>query len=64
MAIDWTKIFKKYRGFWIALDKDESTVISANKTAKIAFKEAREKGFKNPIMTRVPEDLKSYVGIL
>ncbi len=42
MAIDWTKICKKYKGLWIGLKHDEKTVVAAGKTVK----EVMEK-FKN-----------------
>jgi len=62
MAIDWTKIYKKYRGFWVALKNDEITVIGSGKTAKEAFEMARKKGHEKPILTRMPEELVTYVG--
>ena len=64
MAIDWTKIYKKYRGLWVALAKDEQTVIASHKTARKAFEDAKQKGHKHPILARVPEDNKAYVGNL
>lgn len=64
MAKDWTKIQKKYKGLWVALQKDEITVISAAKSLKEAILEAHKKGFGEPIMTRMPEKLITYVGIL
>ncbi len=62
MPIDWTKIYKKYKGQWIALKKDEKTVVGNGKTAKQAFEKAQKKGYKNPILTRMPEKLITYVG--
>ena len=62
MAIDWTKIYKKYKGLWVALEDDEETVISSGKTAQEAFEKAIKKGFKKPILTRMPEKLVTYVG--
>lgn len=62
MAIDWTKIYKKYKGLWVALEDNEKTVISAAKTAKEAWKIAREKGYEKPILFRVPTEINAYVG--
>lgn len=62
MAIDWTKIYKKYKGLWVALEDDEKTVIASGKTAKEAFLSAQEKGYEKPILTHVPEKLVGYVG--
>lgn len=64
MAKDWTKIYKKYKGLWVALAKDEVTVISSHKTARLALEKARQEGCKTPILMRVPEDLKAFVGAL
>ena len=62
MAIDWTEIYKQYKGLWIALKDDEKTVIASGKTAKQAWSRAQEKGYKKPILTRMPEKLATYVG--
>lgn len=62
MAIDWTKIYKKYKGFWVALANDETTVIANGKTAKEAWQNARKRGCDKPILTRMPRKLVSYVG--
>lgn len=62
MAIDWTKIYKQYKGFWVALKEDEKTVLASGKTAKEAWMKAIEKGYKKPILMRMPEKLATYVG--
>ncbi|OGE19672.1 hypothetical protein A3J19_02560 [Candidatus Daviesbacteria bacterium RIFCSPLOWO2_02_FULL_41_8] len=62
MAIDWTEIYKKYKGLWVALKDDEVTVISSGKTAKNAWEQAIEKGFKKPILMNVPKKLTYFVG--
>ena len=36
MAIDWTQIYEKYKGLWVALKDDEQTVISSGKTLREA----------------------------
>jgi hypothetical protein len=61
-AINWTNIYKKYRGLWVALKQDEKTVISSGKTLKEALESARGKGYENPIMTRMPQNLSAFVG--
>lgn len=62
MAIDWVKIYKEYKGSWIALKEDEKTVIASGKTAKEAWEKAKNKGYKRPILTRMPDELVAYVG--
>ena len=62
MAQDWSKIYKKYKGLWVALLDDEKKVVGSGKTAREAFDEAVKRGHKSPILSRVPEDLNAYVG--
>lgn len=62
MAIDWTNIYKKYRGQWVALKDDEKTVVASGKTAKQAWEKAQDKGYKKPIMFCVPTEIIPYVG--
>lgn len=62
MAKDWTALYKKYKGKWVALAADEITVLAVGKTAKDAFFAARKQTDKTPFLTRIPETLTSYVG--
>ena len=62
MAIDWTKIFKKYKGLWVALKTDEKTVVASGKSAKEAWDKAQKIGYKKPILTKMPPKLLPYVG--
>lgn len=62
MPINWTNLQKKYKGLWVALKKDEKTVVASGKTAKEAWNEAQREGYKKPILSRMPEKLVTYVG--
>lgn len=62
VAIDWTGIYKKYKGLWVALKDDEETVVASGKTAKEAWQNAQKSGFKKPILTRMPPKIIAYVG--
>ncbi len=62
MPIDWTKIYKKYRGLWVAMQSDEQTVVASGKTAKEAWEKAKTKGCEKPILAYMPEELATYVG--
>lgn len=62
MTKDWTKIYKKYKGFWVALAEDEETVLSYGKNALEALKKAREDGYQDPILVRMPKEITAYVG--
>jgi Family of unknown function (DUF5678) len=61
MAIDWTPIFEKYKGLWVALKEDEQTVVGSGKTLEEALEEASTNGYDEPIVTRMPNDL-TYLG--
>lgn len=62
MAIDWTKIYKKYKGRWVALKADEKTVVASGRSAKEAWDKAQKIGYKKPILTKMPPKLLPYVG--
>jgi hypothetical protein len=64
MSIDWTNIIKKYKSLWVALKDDEKTVIASGKTAKEALSNAAKKGNSNPILSRVPGKINTYIGKL
>ncbi len=62
MAIDWTNLYKEYKGQWVALEQDERTVVSFGESAREAWEKATARGHANPILSRVPEDLVTYIG--
>ncbi len=62
MAKDWTKLYRKYKGLWVALADDEETILGVGKTLKEAVQQAEKKTNKTPFLTRVPEKLTSYAG--
>ena len=64
MVKDWTKIQKKYKGLWVALANDEQTVLASGKTAKAALEAAHAKGHAKPILTRMPEEIVTFVGVI
>ncbi len=61
-AKDWTKIYKKYKGLWVALADDEMTVLGSGKKLIDALAGAYKKGNNDPIMMRVPDIFSSYTG--
>ena len=61
-AIDWIKIYKKYKGLWVALKDDEQTVISSGKTLKETAQKAKTKGFEKPIFMNVPQKVGYFAG--
>jgi hypothetical protein len=60
--IDFTSIFLKYPGKWVALKQDEKTVVSASKDAQKVYKTAILKGEKRPVLMRVPSSPAYYIG--
>jgi hypothetical protein len=54
-SIDWTKIYDRYKGLWVALADDNETVVGSGATAKEALGEARGNGFATAAITHVPE---------
>lgn len=61
-AIDWSSIYRKYKGLWVGLKDDEITVVASGKTVKEVMKKAQKKGFKHPILFRMPTKILPYVG--
>ncbi len=59
---DWSALFPRYRGQWVALGDDEVTVLAAAPTAKGALTASASKGEPKPILYRVPETLDTFVG--
>lgn len=62
--IDYSPIFKKYPGQWVALKDDERTVVTASRSANKALQEAKEEGVKEPILFKVPRKSVPYIGIV
>lgn len=61
-VIDWSGIYKKYKGLWVALAQDEKTVLASAKTARAAFEKAKRDGYSKPILTKMSPKLITYVG--
>lgn len=62
MVINWTKLYSRYKGKWVALKSDERTVVASGKSASEALMKAKEKGYEKPILTRMPINLHTVVG--
>jgi hypothetical protein len=62
MPIDWSKMYLKYKGLWVALQDDYTTVIASGPTPEAALKLAKQKGVSDPFLTRVPEKLAPFAG--
>ena len=64
MSKDWSNLYKKYKGLWVAFLDDEETVVGSGKTLKEALMQAQKKGYSEPILNRMPDTLTPYVGFL
>lgn len=63
-AINWTPIYERYKGLWVGLKDDEKTVIASGKTVKEVMQKSQQKGYKQPILFRVPTEIIPYIGYI
>jgi hypothetical protein len=62
MTKDWSSIYKKYPGMWVAIDAmDERTVLGADVDARKAYAQGQQMG-KHVILHRVPEEVIDFAG--
>ena len=61
MAKDWTHLFEHYRGKWVVLAEDETTVLAAGETAREACA-AFSTDARPPLLYRVPLTLDAFAG--
>jgi hypothetical protein len=61
-AINWTHLLEQYRGKWVALADDETTVLAAATTAREAHQAALRQS-KSPILYHVPETFDLFAGV-
>ena len=54
--IDMTKIYREYKGKWVALTPDRKTVITSGLTANQVYDELHQKAFKEPILPKIPPE--------
>lgn len=59
--LDMTPIIKRYSGYFVALNDDRTRVLGKGHTPEEALEEAKENGAENPILTRIPEENRSYL---
>lgn len=62
-ALDMTKVYKDYKGKWVALEGPNSNkVVAAGKTLNEVLKKAKQKGFDLPLVTQIPKRILPIVG--
>ena len=58
---NWSEIVDTFRGKWVALADDENTVLASALSLGEARARACSRGFTDPILFRVPDELPEYV---
>lgn len=61
-TIDWTKLYEKYKGRWVALSEDNETVVGSGPTAKEALDQTHRNGFTDAAITYVPTEMITFAG--
>lgn len=62
-AIDMTKIYKRFKGKWVALESpEEKKVIASASTLKEVVAKARKKGVTLPFVLQIPKRILPIVG--
>ena len=59
---DWSEMYRKYAGKWVALADDEETVIAADENLKRTVELSEKKGHPKPILHRVPSEVVTFMG--
>jgi hypothetical protein len=63
-VVDQTKIYQNYKGQWVILDSNQTTVLSSDKKLSAALSKFEKKYGKRkvPLTFKVPEKILSYIG--
>jgi len=59
---DWSKLYQKYRGQWVALKDDHVTPIVAGASRADVKTKAAELGYPKPFVVKMPDDLMAFAG--
>ena len=63
-ARDFTWVYKKYKGKWVALTLDEKKVVASAPTLKKVLELSGKKGHKHPVVMRIPMETLPFVGAM
>ena len=62
-AIDMKKVYRDYKGKWVALEGPGSNkVVASAKTLTEVLRIAKKKGFDLPLVTQIPKKILPIVG--
>ena len=62
MPTNFTQIYNKYRGLWVALDLTLNRVVASGTKGEEVYKRAVDKGYEKPTLFKVPQKNLPYVG--
>ena len=60
--IDWTDIYKEYKGKWVAIKSDNKTVVASGKTLAEVVMSAKKAGYQKPGLFYVPKKEGFFIG--
>ncbi len=52
----------RHSGQWVALKTDRRTVVGTGRSVDQALRSARKNGVEHPVITRMPKQIRSFVG--
>jgi hypothetical protein len=61
LPLDRTAMATKYPGKWVALKADRMTVLTSGESVQEVLKQVHDIGEKNPVITRMPKDIRSFI---
>ncbi len=62
MARDWRKLYKQYRGQWVALAEDMMTVVAHGEARNEMRQHAASLGYPDALVLKFPEELVAFAG--
>lgn len=62
MTKDFTNIYKKYKGKWVAMNEGFNKVVASGSNAKVLYKKAQKMGYEVPNLFKVPSNNNAYIG--
>ncbi len=54
MVLERTKLFEKYQNKWVALTPEDKVISDGNTLAEV-LKKAVKKGYKEPVVIKIPD---------
>ena len=63
-GVNWQPLFEDYKGKWVALKQNETTIVASGTSAKTVYIQAQKQGLEVPILFKVPQVSLPHVGQL